>query len=226
MIRKLLLICGIVAALLYVGSDILAAMRWEGYSYTAQSVSELRAIGAPTRALLVPILTLYSVLELAFGLGVWGAAAHKWSPKRALRVTGALLIGLAVIDLVVAPFFQLNLAKSVGALANTMHVVLTALTVLLILLIIGFGANADGKWFRFYSYATLAVLILTGALAFLDLPQIAAQMPTPWLGVRERINIYGYMLWTMVLALTLLRAESTVAGKPPASIGAPQLTPH
>ena len=58
MVRKVLLICGILASLIYVGSDILAAMRWEGYSYTAQSVSELRAIGAPTRSFLVPILFL------------------------------------------------------------------------------------------------------------------------------------------------------------------------
>lgn len=226
MVRKLLLICGIVAALLYIGSDILAAMRWEGYSYTAQSVSELRAVGAPTRGFLVPILTLYAVLELAFGVGVWGAAASNGSPNRSLRVAGALLIGLALIDLVVAPFVQLNLAKSVESVTNTMHVILTAVTVLMLLLTIGFGAAADGKWFRFYSYATLLLLILTAALAFLDLPQIAAQLPTPWLGVRERISIYGYMIWMMVLSLVLLRAETTDTAKPLPGSGVPELKPH
>ena len=30
-------------------------------------------------------------------------------------------------------------------------------------------------------------------------------LPTPWVGVRERINIYGYMLWMAVLAIALLR---------------------
>jgi hypothetical protein len=95
----------------------------------------------------------------------------------------------------------------------------------MILLIIGFGAAADGKWFRFYSYATIVVLIVTGALAFLDIPRLAANLPTPWLGVRERINIYGYMLWVAVLALVLWRTPSPVAtGKPPAGIGAPQFT--
>jgi hypothetical protein len=207
MVRKLLLICGIVAPLLYVGSDILAAMRWEGYSYTAQSVSELRAIGAPTRPLLVPILTLYSALEIAFGVGVWRASDQ----KRSLRITGVLLMGLGVIDLVIAPFFQLNLGKAAGSLTNTMHVILTGVTVLTILLIIGFGANAGGSWFRFYSYATIIILIFTGTLAFLDLRQIAEQLPTPGLGVRERINIYGYMLWMMALALVFLRGETTAA---------------
>jgi hypothetical protein len=217
MVRKVLLICGILASLIYIGSDILAAMRWEGYSYTAQSVSELRAIGAPTRSFLIPILFIYSVLELAFGLGVWGTAGR----KRALRITGVLLIGLGVVDLS-AYFFPMHLGEAVGALANTMHIILAGVTVLLILLIIGFGATADGKWFRFYSYATIVVLIVTGAWAFMEIPQIAANLPTPWLGVRERINIYGYMLWMATLALVLLRAHATASVRePPTSIGAP-----
>jgi hypothetical protein len=51
MARKLLLICGIVSSGLYVAADILAAMRHEGYSYADQTISELSAIGAPTRPL-------------------------------------------------------------------------------------------------------------------------------------------------------------------------------
>lgn len=65
----------------------------------------------------------------------------------------------------------------------------------------------DGKWFRLYSFVTLLILIVAGAWAFMDAPRIAANLPTPWVGVRERINIYGYMLWMVVLAVVLLRAE-------------------
>jgi hypothetical protein len=200
-----LLICGILASLIYVGSDILAALRWEGYSYTAQSVSELRAIGAPTRPLLIPLLAIYTLLEIAFGLGVWGAASR----KRALRITGVLLIGLGVVDLV-APFFPMHLRGDIletgGTLTDTMHLIIAGVTVLLILLIIGFGATANGRWFRLYSYATILVLLVCGAWSSLDVPRIEANLPTPWLGVRERI-IYGYMLWMAVLANVLLLAE-------------------
>lgn len=203
MIRKIMLACGILAPLLYVGSDILAAISWEGYSYTAQTVSELRAIGAPTRSFLLPILFLYSLLELIFGIGVWETSAQ----KRALRITGGLLVGLGLLDLM-GPFFHLNLNEAAGSFTNIMHVVITLVTVLCILLIIGFGAAADGKWFRVYSIVTLLVVIATGVWSFLELPQIAAGLPTPWLGVRERINIYGYMLWMMVLAIVLLRTPS------------------
>jgi hypothetical protein len=55
-------------------------------------------------------------------------------------------------------------------LTDTMHLVLTAVTVLLMLLIIGFGANADGRWWRPYSYATIVLLIVGGAWAAMTAP--------------------------------------------------------
>lgn len=215
MTRKVLLICGMLAALLYVGSDILAAMRYEGYSYVSQSVSELRAIGSPTRQMLVPILLFYSALELAFGVGVWGVAGQ----KRALRIAGGLLIALGVVDLI-APFVPMHVRGEVGTLTDLMHIVITGVTVFLILLIIGFGALADGKWFRVYSFATIVILIVFGVLAGMDGPRIAAQEPTPWLGVTERINIYGYMLWMLALSIVLFRgvgahSQDNLGGRPP-----------
>lgn len=58
--------------LLYVTTDIPAAMVWEGYSYTTETISETFAIGAPTRPLVLLRNLAYSVLMIAFGLGVWG----------------------------------------------------------------------------------------------------------------------------------------------------------
>src|SRR3712207_8480703 len=66
MVRKVLLALGIVGPLFYVAADILLATRWEGYSYTDQTVSELFAIGAPTRPLALPLMLAYGVLAIAF----------------------------------------------------------------------------------------------------------------------------------------------------------------
>ena len=38
-ILKVLLVSGILSSLLYVGTDLLGAMRYEGYSYTSQTIS-------------------------------------------------------------------------------------------------------------------------------------------------------------------------------------------
>lgn len=92
---------------------------------------------------------------------------------------------------------------------DTMHVVLMGITVpLLILLSIGLGAVAyRGKWFRLYSIRNLVTLLVVGALTGLGAAQLAAQQAMPWVGVTERILVYGYTLWVAMLAIVLLRGE-------------------
>jgi Protein of unknown function (DUF998) len=99
------------------------------------------------------------------------------------------------------------LAAGGGTRSDTMHIVLGSVTVLLMLLAIGFGAAAFGKWFRLYCIASMVVLVAFGALTFLDAPRVGANLPTPWLGVWERINIGVFLLWVVVLALALLRLQ-------------------
>jgi hypothetical protein len=125
MVRKVLLVCGILSSLLYVATVVLAAIRWEGYSSTSQTVSELIAIDAPTTPLVVPLFVIYSLLV--------------------------------------------------------------------------------------YAIATILILLVFGILAGLDGSRLAANLPTPWMGVWERINIFGYMLWVVVLTIVLLRVQDTVA---------------
>lgn len=141
MVRKAFLLCGILASVLYIATDMLAAMRWEGYSYTAQTVSELFALGAPTRPLVVLRGLGYSILVIAFGLGVWGSAIG----KRSLLIAGGLLVGIGVVDLVAPPFAPMHLRGAGHTLTDTMHIVLASVDVLFILLIVAFGANAFGS---------------------------------------------------------------------------------
>ena len=202
MVRKVLLICGILSSLLYVGTDILAAMLWEGYSYTSQMISELMAIGAPTRPFMIALFTVYNALVVAFGIGVWG-----YSRKRSLRLTGGLLVAYGAVGQVGLLFFPMHLRGAEATLTDTMHIIATSVIVLLTLLYIGFGGAARGKRFRLYSIGTILIILVFGALAGLQGPRIAAGLPTPWFGVMERVNIYFSLLWVLVLAIVLLRAE-------------------
>jgi len=199
MVQKVLLICGIISSLLYVGTDILAGMLWKGYSFTSQAISELSAIGAPTRPLVVPLLTIYGPLVIAFGLGVWISAGR----NRALRVTGGLLIGIGLVGLAWTPF-PMHLGEPVSSFANTIHSIFAGVQVLLILVTIGFGAIAYRNWFRFYSIGTILTLLFAGVVAFW---LAATGQAKSWFGAIERINVYGYLLWVVVLAIVLLREE-------------------
>ncbi len=210
MTRKALLICGIVAPLLYVSTDMLAAALWDGYSYTAQTVSETFAIGAPTRPLVVARGLAYSALIIAFGLGIWVSASRvRAQGQRALRTAGKLTVGLGLVDLV-GPFTPMHQRAVLGAggatLTDTLHIILAGADVVLVLLIIGFGARAFAQRFRLYSICTLLGVVVSGAVTAMDGPRVAANLPTPWVGVTERICIFAFMLWFAMLATGLLRA--------------------
>jgi hypothetical protein len=207
MVRKALLACGILSSLLYVAMNIFVAMQYPGYSSASQTVSELSAIDSPTRPLWVPLGIAYTLLLAAFGLGVWESAGR----NRPLRVVGSLLVASGIIGLVWPPMHQRAvLAAGGGTLTDTLHLVWSAVTVLLFMLEIGFGAAAFGKRFRLYSIATMVILVVFGALVGTGAPRVGANLPTPWIGVWERINIGVFLLWVVVLAIALLRARETL----------------
>lgn len=203
MVRKVLLVCGILSSLLYIATVVLAAMVWEGYSSTSQTVSELIAIDAPTRPPVVPLFVIYSLLVYAFGLGIWGSVGQ----KHALRLVAVGLIGKEILGLVVTLFFPMHLRGVETTVTDTIHGALTLVGVLFMLLAIGSGAMAFGKRFSLYSIGTILMFLVGGALAGLGAPRLAANLPTPWMGVTERVNIFAYMLWVVVLAIALLRGR-------------------
>jgi hypothetical protein len=201
MIRKILLLCGILSSLLYAAMTVFVAMQWTDYSSASQTISELSAIGAPTRTLWMLPGAIYTVLVTAFGFGVWTSAGH----NRSLRAAGGLIVSYGALGLV-WPFAPMHLRETLaaggGTLSDTAHLALGAVTVSLMLLAMGIGASAFGSRFRFYSIASLVILFACGALTFLDAPGVAANLPTPWIGVWERINIGVFLLWVIVLAIT------------------------
>jgi hypothetical protein len=205
--RKILLICGVVSSVLYVVGDVLGTLRYPGYSYADQTFSELTAQGSPVRPLMMLSGSLYTALVAAFAGGVWASA----EPKRAGRVTGAMLLGYALAGMVTGVFFPMKpreaLAAGEATLRNAMHPPGTIVSSLFVVLAMGFGAKLLGRRFRYYSYGTIATLIVLGVLASLQAGRMAANQPTPWMGIEERINIYATMLWVAVLAIGLLRAQ-------------------
>jgi hypothetical protein len=203
MVRKALLGCGIVASVIYVAATIIGAMVWKDYSTVDQSVSELFAIDAPSKAVVDPLLITYSVLWIAFGVGVWQSASR----NRALRIAAVGLIGKEAEGLVVQLFFPMHLRGVQGTTNDPVHGILTYLGVLCFLIGMGFGAMAFGNRFRIYTIATLLACLAGAILSGLQIPQLAANQPTPLMGVYERVTIFGYLLWGAVLAIGLLRAQ-------------------
>jgi hypothetical membrane protein len=199
-----LLACGIAAAVLYFLGDLFVASQWPEYSYRDQAVSELSALGAPTRSLWNLVMAPYLPLFTLFAWAVWRAARG----RRALRVTGFALLGLVAVG-VGWYFVPMHLRESEKSGTDTGHLVMSALQGGFSLTAIGFGAFALGRRFRIYSIATLVAVVAGGLVTSLYAPRVGANLPTPWLGILERISVHGYMLWLAVLAAALLSEQGS-----------------
>jgi Protein of unknown function (DUF998) len=207
MVRKILLGCGIVSSVWYVITDVIGTLRYPGYRYADQWFSELTAQGAPTRPLMIKLNEIpYNLLVSAFAAGVWESAGR----RPAGRITAAGLAGFALFGFVTGVIFPMPTrevaAAGEGTLRNTMHIPGTAVMSLSLVLAMVLGSTLLGKRFRYYSYGTILAVLWFGVLTSRQAPQIAANQPTPWGGIYERMNIYPTMLWVAALAIGLLRA--------------------
>lgn len=202
MTRKILLCCGILSSLFYVGMNIFIPPMFEGYSSTSQTVSELSAIGAPTRTLWVSLAIVYIILFGAFSLGVRASAFG----NHQLRITGTLLIIYVIINFYWPP---MHLRGNTPTITDTLHITWALITLSLMMLIMGFGAITLNKQFRIYTVITFIVFLFFGVLIGIESPNIPKNLPTPRIGLWERINIGAFMLWQIFFAIALLRKTKT-----------------
>lgn len=204
---QFLLICGILSTIIWISTDIFAAIHYAGYSYKDQVPSELSAIGAPTQILWIVMLFVYNPLLVAFGIGVWKSA---WI-KSSLRITGLFLSFWGMLGFVWM-FFPMHMRGAGTSATDTGHLVMSALTVLTITLFIGFASGIKGKAFRLYSWMTIITMLILGGYVGQQTPRVAENLPTPWLGIIERVMVYAPMVWVAVLAIILLRKEKSPNG--------------
>ena len=113
--RRLLLICGAIAPLVYIATDIVAARLYPGYSYSDQAVSELFAIGAPTATMVVRLFTVSSALFVLFSVGL-----RLSMRSRLMRLMALMILLNAVDSLMLWNLFPMHMRGSKLSLTDTM----------------------------------------------------------------------------------------------------------
>jgi hypothetical protein len=204
-LTKGLLVCGVLAAALYILTDIsAAALFYPGYSYLDQQVSELSAIDAPSRPYWMLMTYPYGLLTAAFAVGVWRHAAG----ARSLRIAAALIMLLAINGVAWGLLAPMHMRGTEFDSSDAMHLGFAVSAIVLIVGFITSGALALGRGFRLYSAATVIAMLAAGAVVGTQVAAIAAGEPTRWMGLLERISVYGPTLWMAVFAIALLHGES------------------
>ena len=201
MLERILLSCGIIASLLYLGTDLLAGKLLKGYSFSVQSMSDLSAAGSPTRPLVVALTLVASAFMIAFGLGVWRAAEPAILP----RIVAGLILGNAVAGLAASLFFPNRFG--VRPEFATPGVLLMFISVLCFVLAMVFGAVAFHGWMRILSVAIPAAYILLAILRFATAASSVAGNAV-LIGAQERTMAYGFLVWVASLAIYLLLLSS------------------
>jgi Protein of unknown function (DUF998) len=203
---KGLLYCGILSSLWYTFMNLFVPAYYPGYSTTSLTVSELSAVGAPTRILWVLLGTLYPLLYAAFGWGVLQASGN----SKKLKILATFIIVYSILNLYWSPMHTREaIAAGAKSLSDNLHIVWTIATVLLFICTMGFGAAAFEKKFRIYTITSIVLLMGFGILTSLDTPNLEANLPTPMMGLWERINQYIFFLWVIVLSIQLIRKNAT-----------------
>lgn len=206
--NRLGLACGILSALLYATMLVIVPLGWSGYSSASQTVSELSAIDAPTRTLWVSLGLVWAILYGAFGASVWSTS----DSSKPLRVAGGSILAAAVAGVFWPPMHLREvLAAGGGTSTDTLHIIWTVANAVFTVAAMGFAAAALGRAFRIYSIATIAILLAAGVATSMDASRLEANLPTPWMGAWERINIAAWLLWTAVLSAMLTARSAALA---------------
>jgi hypothetical membrane protein len=192
---------GVVSSLLYAALDLMAGLRYEGYSFYSQTISELAAIGAPQPLYLTPLFLTYTVLMVMFGAAVLLEGVRS---SARVRNVGALLLLYMLVGSGTA-LFPVHV-RGTAVLADELpHIVSGLAAIVVMLATMHLGSSALGPRFGTFSRAMIATLFTFSLLTVPFGFKLAANQPTPGMGATERIAYYSMLAWVAVLSVTLMR---------------------
>ena len=206
LIQKLGLL-GIISFLSYTAAVVFSPLAYPGYNPLAQAVSDLSAANAPSLALWNQLSAFYNVCEVVCATVVCiGIQGRK---TRLLRAGVYLFAVMEWISAVGYRMFPLSDSGYAGAFQDVMHMVITALVVLLsiISLTVIIAAGAKSRDCRSYGVCAAAALgmMLVGALGM-------KIVPAAYFGVVERFSVFAATGFNAALGIHLFlwKPEKTV----------------
>lgn len=197
LIQKLGLL-GILSFLSYTAAVVFSSLAYPGYNWMAQAVSDLSAADAPSLALWNQLSALYNVCEVVCATVVCiGMQGRK---TKLLRTGIYMFAVMEWISAVGYRMFPLSSSGYAGAFQDIMHMVITAVVVLLsiISLVLIIIAGIKNKSCRSYGIcAGIALfMMLVGAMGM-------KIVPADYFGIIERFSVFAATGFNAALGLHL-----------------------
>ncbi len=189
---------GVVSFLSYTAALVFAPLAYPGYRWMAQAVSDLSAANAPSLALWNQLSAFYNVCEVVCATVVCiGIQGQK---TRRLRAGVYLFAIMEWVSAIGYRMFPLSDSGYAGAFQDVMHMVVTALVVLLsiVSLSVIISAGLKDKSCRSYGIcATVALgMMLVGAMGM-------KIVPAQYFGVVERFSVFAATGFNAALGIHL-----------------------
>ncbi len=189
---------GVVSFLSYTAAVVFAPLTYPGYNWMAQAVSDLSAANAPSLALWNQLSALYNACEVVCAtvvcIGIQGQ-------KTKLLRSGIYLFAIMEwISAVGYRMFPLSSSGYAGAFQDVMHMVTTALVVLLSIVSLTMIIVAGTKSKNCRSYGVCAAV----ALAMMLVGAMGMKIvPAEYFGVVERFSVFATTGFNAALGIHL-----------------------
>ncbi len=203
--KSLLNMCGLLGAvslLSYASAVVFSPLAYPGYDPLAQAVSDLSAANAPSLALWNRLSSLYNVCEVMCVMMVCVGIAGVGT--RLLRAGIYTFAAMEWISAVGYRSFPLSDSGYAGTLQDVMHMVVTALVVVLsivsLTLVIIAGARDAGCRSYGICAAVALCMMLVGALGM-------KLVPAAYFGVVERFSVFAATGFNAALGIHLFLSD-------------------
>ena len=203
--KSLLNMCGLLGAvslLSYAAAVVFSPLAYPGYDPLAQAVSDLSAANAPSLALWNRLSSLYNVCEVMCVMMVCvGIAGFGTRLLRAVIYTFAAMEWISAVGY---RSFPLSDSGYAGTFQDVMHMVVTALVVVLsivsLTLVIIAGARDAGCRSYGICAAVALCMMLVGALGM-------KLVPAAYFGVVERFSVFAATGFNAALGIHLFLSD-------------------
>lgn len=199
-------VLGIVSLASYTAAVVFAPLAYPGYDWMSQAVSDLSAMGAPSRELWNRLAFFHAPcgLACATATAIYVARNRAWSP---LFRTGIYLF--ALMNWLSAVGYQLfplaEAGKEITGFSSFMHVYVVTTGVVLssiasLACIAAAGARSKGPKPLAVAAGIALALMFVGAVG-------TAVVPTRYFGVVERCSVFAAVGFNAILGLSLARGK-------------------
>jgi len=199
--RKIYPILGITGPLIYILAVIIGASLRGDYNPLYNTISELVIRGSPNLLLMSILFGVYNLLILLFGLGMFSDS--DLIKSRSLKVAAIMIAFIGLLGLLII-FLPQDPRGTPATLAGTFHIILAGITsplTILAVFLVGFSfrKNVKNKAFVCYSYVSVLLILVSGGMT-----AASVASNSPYGGLMERITIFTFLIWVIVLSYLLL----------------------